>query len=77
MRAMQPRLAAAAALLAAGLIGSPAQAQDNGQGATNAITPPSTQQQPGVLQPKPDIHGRSGASTEQAHQNDTASPGGR
>jgi hypothetical protein len=75
MRVTPPQLAAMA-LLATGLIGAPALAQDNGQGATNAITPPSTQQQPGVLLPKPDLHGRAGSGTGQQHQNDAASPGG-
>lgn len=73
-----PHLAAiaGAALLAAGLAGASALAQGSDQGSTNAIMPPSTQHQPGVLQPSPDVHGRAGAGTEQLHQNDAASPGG-
>jgi hypothetical protein len=75
---MHPHLATAmgAALLAAGLAATPACAQGGEQGATNAITPPSTQHQPTVLTPKPDIHGRSGGGVGEQHGSDTASPGG-
>ncbi|MEK0082247.1 hypothetical protein [Benzoatithermus flavus] len=79
MRVTNPRFTVAAGVMLFGisLLGPPVHAQDNGQGATNAITPPSTQQDPTVLRPKPSpLPGRPDAGTAQTHQNDTASPGG-
>lgn len=38
--------------------------------------PAPTGEQPGVLRPVPDVHGRSGQGVAEQHGNDTTSPGG-
>lgn len=52
----------------------PALAQSDGQAPPVGTDLPSNQQEPGVIRPKPDIHGRSDAGQMQTHGNDAASP---
>jgi hypothetical protein len=65
------------ALAAAALLGlSGAAAAQQGQGVPQVTDMPSTGAAPGVLKPKPDVHGRSDAAGTQQHGNDDVSPGG-
>jgi hypothetical protein len=64
----------AGSLCAVGLLAATgAQAQTGGQQPPVGTEMPSTQHQQEVLQPAPDMHGRSGEAG-QAHGNDAASP---
>jgi hypothetical protein len=65
-------LLTASALVAAPLL--PALAQTAGQTPPVGTDLPSNQQEPGVVRPKPDVHGRSDGGEMQTHGNDAASP---
>jgi hypothetical protein len=65
------------ALAAAALLGlSGAAAAQQGQGVPQVTDMPHTGDAPVVLQPQPDLHGRSSAGTGEQHGNDDVSPGG-
>jgi len=65
-------LLTATVLVAVSLV--PALAQSDGQAPPVGTELPSNQQAPGVIRPKPDIHGRSSAGQMETHGNDAASP---
>ena len=53
----------------------PAFAQ-SGQGTPSVTDMPATGDAPGVLRPRPDLHGRAGQGEGEQHGTDSASPGG-
>jgi hypothetical protein len=75
MRMSRPGLTGALAAAMLISLGGAAAAQQ-GQGVPQVTNMPNTGDAPGMIQPKPDLHGRSGAGVTEQHGNDDVSPGG-
>lgn len=69
-------LTLALGLVGMALLSSPVGAQSNQSVPSVTETPTVDPATPPVIQPSPDLHGRSGQGVTEQHGTDTASPGG-